>query len=179
MDLAVGTGVMLVEEGDAVNPVKFSAIPLPHVCLANGPTNKIDSVYRKRSCKLNEIKVMYPKAEIPNEVMESMDENKGFLEALIQTTNRVTANVDSVIDISEPYNGYVRGLSVTAFLAPLLAEMGENAYSHGVESVGPKFGLTHHKVLKSIGIAGKTVIENSLEFVCNASEETKMRPLLF
>ncbi len=83
---------------------------------------------------------------------ESMDENKGFLEALINTTNRVTADVDSVIDISEPYNGYVRGLSVTAFLAPLLAEMGEAAYSHGVESVGPKFGITHHKVLKSIGI---------------------------
>jgi len=76
MDLAVGTGVMLIEEGDAVNPIKFSAIPLPHVCLANGPTNKIDSVFRKRQCKLNEIKVMYPKAEIPNEVMESMDENK-------------------------------------------------------------------------------------------------------
>lgn len=83
---------------------------------------------------------------------ESMEENKGFLEALIKTTNRVTAEVDSVVDISEPYNGYVRGLSVTAFLAPLLAEMGEVAYSHGVESVGPKFGLTHHKVLKSIGI---------------------------
>jgi len=82
---------------------------------------------------------------------ESMDENKGFLEALIQTTNRVTANIDSVIDISEPYNGYVRGLSVTAFLAPLLAEMNEPSYSHGVESVGPKFGLTHNKVLKTIG----------------------------
>ena len=76
MDLAVGTGVMLVEEGDAVNPIKFSAIPLPHLSLSNGPTNKIDTVFRKRSCKLNEIKVMYPKAEIPNDVMESMDENK-------------------------------------------------------------------------------------------------------
>ena len=76
MDLAVGTGIIAVEEGDAINPVNFSAIPLPHVCLSNGPTNKIDSVYRKRSCKLNEIKVMYPKAEIPSEVMESMDENK-------------------------------------------------------------------------------------------------------
>lgn len=83
---------------------------------------------------------------------ESIEENKGFLEALIKTTNRVIANVDSVIDISEPYNGYTRGLSVTALLAPLLAEMGEAACSHGVESVGPKFGLTHHKVLKSIGI---------------------------
>ena len=92
---------------------------------------------------------------------ESIDENKGFLEALINTTNRVTADVDSVIDISEPYNGYTRGLSVTAFLAPLLAEMGEAAYSHGVESVGPKFGLTHHKVLKSIGINVDVSVEEA------------------
>ena len=98
---------------------------------------------------------------------ESMDENKGFLEALINTTNRVTAKVDSVIDISEPYNGYVRGLSVTAFLAPLLAEMGESAYSHGVESVGPKFGLTHHKVLKSIGINVDISVKEAAEKLAN------------
>ena len=76
MDLAVGTGCMLVEEGDAINPVKFSAIPLPHLILDNGPNNKIDTIFRKRQCKLGEIKVMYPKAEIPNDVMESMDSNK-------------------------------------------------------------------------------------------------------
>tara|TARA_R110002020_G_scaffold299886_2_gene515551 strand:+ start:1113 stop:2711 length:1599 start_codon:yes stop_codon:yes gene_type:complete len=76
MDLAVGTGCMLVEEGDAVNPIKFSAIPLPHLILDNGPTNKIDTIFRKRQCKLNEITVMYPKAELPAEVMQTMDENK-------------------------------------------------------------------------------------------------------
>ena len=98
---------------------------------------------------------------------ESIEENKGFLEALINTTNRVTAEVDSVIDISEPYNGYTRGLSVTAFLAPLLAEMGEAAYSHGVESVGPKFGLTHHKVLKSIGINVDISVEEAAAQLAN------------
>ena len=76
MDLAVGTGVMLVEEGDAVNPIRFSSIPLPHVCLMNGPTNKIDAVYRKRQCKLNEIEVMYPKAKIPEYIMSTMNPEK-------------------------------------------------------------------------------------------------------
>ena len=46
MDLAIGTGVMLVEEGDAVNPIKFTAVPLPRVCLMNGPDGKIDAIYR-------------------------------------------------------------------------------------------------------------------------------------
>ena len=98
---------------------------------------------------------------------ESMDENKGFLEALVNTTKRVTAEVDSVIDISEPYNGYVRGLSVTAFLPALLAEMGEAAYSHGVESVGPKFGITHHKILKSIGINVDISVEEAAAQLAN------------
>jgi len=76
MDLAVGTGCLLVEEGDAINPIKFNAIPLPHICLSNGPTNKIDAVYRKRKCKLNEIEIMYPKAKIPESVMSTMNPEK-------------------------------------------------------------------------------------------------------
>ena len=65
MDLAVGTGCMLVEEGDAVNPIKFTAVPLPKICLMNGPDGRIDTVYRKRSVKPEHIKVLYPKAVIP------------------------------------------------------------------------------------------------------------------
>ena len=65
MDLAIGTGVMLVEEGDAINPLKFTAVPLPRVCLSNGPDNKIDSVYRVRYCKPEEINILYPKAVLP------------------------------------------------------------------------------------------------------------------
>ena len=33
LDCAVGTGVLLVEEGDAVQPVRFRSIPLPQVLL--------------------------------------------------------------------------------------------------------------------------------------------------
>ena len=65
MDLAIGTGVMLVEEGDAINPIKFSSIPLTRVCLNNGPDGAIDTVYRTRYCKPDEINILYPKAVLP------------------------------------------------------------------------------------------------------------------
>ena len=65
MDLAVGTGCMLVEDGDAVNPIKFTAVPLPKLCLMNGPDGRIDTVYRKRIVKPEHISVLYPKAIIP------------------------------------------------------------------------------------------------------------------
>lgn len=62
MDLAVGTGILLVEEGDAVNPVRFNAIPLPSVYLDTGPDDKIDHVYRQRTLKYSDLSVAYPKA---------------------------------------------------------------------------------------------------------------------
>jgi len=65
MDLAIGTGIMLVEEGDAINPIKFTAVPLTRVCLNTGPDGKIDSIYRTRYCKPNEINFLYPKAQLP------------------------------------------------------------------------------------------------------------------
>ena len=65
MDLAIGTGVLLVEEGDAINPIKFTSIPLTKVCLMNGPDGKIDTVYRTRVCKPDEINILYPKAILP------------------------------------------------------------------------------------------------------------------
>jgi hypothetical protein len=56
MDLAIGTGILLVEEGDAINPIKFSAIPLPRVSLLSGPDNRIDTVFRTRNFMINQIK---------------------------------------------------------------------------------------------------------------------------
>lgn len=73
MDLAVGTSCLLVEEGDAVNPVRFSAIPLPKVVLETGPDDKIDHVYRERDVRYNDISIVYPKATLSDKHMAMKD----------------------------------------------------------------------------------------------------------
>ena len=82
---------------------------------------------------------------------ETDDENLGLLDAVLETTGIVTASTDEVVDLSDPYNGFNRSLPVSAFLPALLAACGLPAVSHGVESVGPKFGATHHRVLAACG----------------------------
>ena len=82
---------------------------------------------------------------------ETDDENLGLLDAVLETTEGVTAPVDEVADLSDPYNGFNRNLPVSAFLPAVLAACGLPAVSHGVESVGPKFGATHHRVLAAAG----------------------------
>ena len=83
---------------------------------------------------------------------ESDDEMRGVLDAVRGATEHAVADVDAVVDIADPYDGYNRCLPASPFLAPLLAECGVPAVSHGVDSVGPKFGVTHRHVLEAVGL---------------------------
>ena len=90
---------------------------------------------------------------------ETDDENLGILDAVLETTDTVTAPVDEVVDLSDPYNGFNRNLPVSAFLPAVLAACGVPAISHGVESMGPKFGATHHRVLAASGARADATTE--------------------
>ncbi|MGA7801334.1 MAG: anthranilate phosphoribosyltransferase [Gammaproteobacteria bacterium] len=83
---------------------------------------------------------------------ETDDENKGILQALIDSASTVTAPVDELVDVADPYDGYTKCLPASPFLAPLLAACGMPAVSHGLDSVGPKYGATHRKVLAAAGL---------------------------
>ncbi len=82
---------------------------------------------------------------------ETDDENKGILDGIRDKAISVTANVDEVLDISDPYNGYNRSLPAAPFLPAVMAACGVPTVSHGVETMSPKFGITHHRVLKAAG----------------------------
>ena len=85
---------------------------------------------------------------------ETLDEYKGVLQAIQESVRIVKAPVDEVLDIGDPYDGHARGLPMAAFIAPVLAALGIPAVSHGLELVGPKYGITQRKVLRA---AGKSV----------------------
>jgi len=83
---------------------------------------------------------------------ETDAENTGVLQAILDTMTTVTAEVDEVLDIADPYDGYTRGLPVSPFLPAVFAACGMPSVSHGLEAVGPKYGATHRKVLRAAGI---------------------------
>ncbi|MCH9699430.1 MAG: anthranilate phosphoribosyltransferase [Gammaproteobacteria bacterium] len=85
---------------------------------------------------------------------ESDDEFKGIQYALNRHSTRITANVEEVICLSDPFNGFTRHLPASPFLPAVLAALGLPTISEGVITVAPKFGITHHAVLSA---AGKSV----------------------
>ncbi|MGD2082689.1 MAG: anthranilate phosphoribosyltransferase [Chromatiales bacterium] len=83
---------------------------------------------------------------------ETDEENRGVLDAIRAATRTVTAEVDEVVDVADPYDGYNRTLPPAPFLPAVLAECGVPTVTHGVEAVGPKYGVTHRHVLKAAGV---------------------------
>lgn len=83
---------------------------------------------------------------------ETDDENKGVLQAIQESCQVFQVDVDELIDVADPYDGHSRGLPMSAFIAPVLAASGVPAYCHGLESVGPKYGITSRRVLRAAGI---------------------------
>ncbi len=83
---------------------------------------------------------------------ESDDETRGILEAIRAATIRVEADVDDVLELADPYDGYNRTLPASPFLPAVLAACGVPTVSQGVCSMGPKFGATHHQVLNAAGV---------------------------
>lgn len=83
---------------------------------------------------------------------ETDSENKGILEGIRDMCNTVTAEVDEVLDLSDPYNGYNRTIPAGPFIPAVMAACGVPSISHGVDTMSPKFGITHHLVLRAAGI---------------------------
>ena len=101
---------------------------------------------------------------------ETEDENLGVQDAMNENTSQITCALDNVINVADPYDGYTRNIPSSLYILPLLAELGFPAFSQGVESVGPKYGCTHHKILK---LAGLDVLLSDRE-VCDRLENKKI-----
>lgn len=82
---------------------------------------------------------------------ETDDELRGVMDALQERTAVVHTSADEVVAVADPYNGFNRTLQGSLFVLPVLAACGVNVYSHGVELGGPKFGVTHHTIIKALG----------------------------
>ena len=75
MDLAVGTGIMLIQPGTALKPINFRAIPQFQVALEEGPGGVVENVYRKIRTSVENIKREWPDAKL-SETLERLLEDK-------------------------------------------------------------------------------------------------------
>jgi anthranilate phosphoribosyltransferase len=83
---------------------------------------------------------------------ETDDECLGVLDALRDAAQIATAGIDDVVDLEDPFDGFVRHLPAAAFLPALLAACGAPAVAHGCRDLAPKHGVGSHRVLAAAGV---------------------------
>jgi hypothetical protein len=76
LDIALGTACIDVAEGDAVNPVIFSAVPLPELAIDTGPMDEIATYFRTRRLRISMIESAYPGARVPTALKEKIQRDK-------------------------------------------------------------------------------------------------------
>ena len=83
---------------------------------------------------------------------ETREENEGILAAILAESDNQVVDVEDLVDVGDPYSGYNRSIPVSSFLPAVLAELGLPSVIHGLNSVSPKFGLTHRHIFQSMGL---------------------------
>lgn len=89
LDLALGTACMHVDEGDALNPLVFSAIPLPQLYLDSGPDDQIDTVFRTRQMKTSNLVAAYRRAVLPREIALAASRGEETMHTVVEGCYRV------------------------------------------------------------------------------------------
>ncbi|NNC99194.1 MAG: anthranilate phosphoribosyltransferase [Gammaproteobacteria bacterium] len=83
---------------------------------------------------------------------ESMEEFSGLFSALQQSMSITPVAVPQLYALGDPFDGYLRSIPMTPFVPAVLAACGFPALITGVETVGPKHGITAHQVYRLAGI---------------------------
>ena len=96
---------------------------------------------------------------------ETMDENIGILVALLKLIDCKQSSTENLVDIGDPYSGYNRSIPISSFLPPLLAELGFPCVIHGLDSVSPKYGLTHRHINLALGLKVDLSVSEALNRV--------------
>ena len=89
---------------------------------------------------------------------ETDDELAGVLDAINSGVAEQPLAVDHLLTLVDPYDGYLRGTPAAPFLPAVLAACGEHVLSHGMLSMGPKFGASHESVLSKAGVPMLTTL---------------------
>jgi anthranilate phosphoribosyltransferase len=84
---------------------------------------------------------------------ETEAENAGVLDAILDVMQQASCDASDILAMADPFNGFLRSVPATPFVPAVLAACGLPSYIQGIETTGPKYGLTPRMILQCAGCA--------------------------
>jgi|TARA_R110000824_G_scaffold13001_7_gene56799 hypothetical protein len=164
MDLAVGTGGLLLEEGNFAEPLKFTSVPQTQLSLSPGPFGQPDRKYRIRKLTVDDIKVIWPTASIPQEMEnQSPEEHEERTWEVIECVSRdwmfkETERYQFTVFTCDPEHILFQGHFAGMGSSPLITFRWSKA-SGEVYGRGPLFNVMPD--VKTLNMVVELVLENA------------------
>lgn len=126
-DYAIGTGIMLQEEGDALRPLNFRAIPLTEAVLDVGPFGEVDALFREREVRAEHVETLWPGATVPSDITRMAEQSPRAMVRILEACERDwskrnqevwTFRVIWMKDKSVLVNDAYEGMGACPFVAP-------------------------------------------------------------
>ena len=73
LELAIGTAVMIIQPGDELQPIRYTAVPSFLIAYDEGPFGTVDKVYRNHRIPFTALDQEFPDAEIPAQLKQKYD----------------------------------------------------------------------------------------------------------
>ena len=86
LDLAVGTGALLLEQGDGEQKLKFTAVPLAQLIVEDGPRGTIETVFRNHEIAARDLLRVWPNGTVSEQVSRTTEEKPDDLVSLVEGT---------------------------------------------------------------------------------------------
>ncbi len=86
LELAIGTAVMLIQPGDEVTPIRYTAVPTFLISFEEGPFGTVDKVYRRMKRPFDILDQEFPDINIPQEMKTRYIGRESEVVELIEAT---------------------------------------------------------------------------------------------
>lgn len=85
-DLAIGTGIIVINEGDKNQPFKFMSVPISHVAFEAGEDEKLENFWRRWELPARQIMRLWPSAKPSPELSDRIAKNPNTIVRLVEGT---------------------------------------------------------------------------------------------
>jgi len=99
LDLAFGTGALLIQKGTPQSPLKFVTVPIDQLFLEEGPNGKIETSFRKHKVAYRNLLATWPDAKLSSELTKRANEKPDEEICLIEAT--IPAKIQKQVIVEE------------------------------------------------------------------------------
>jgi len=134
LDIAVGTGVLVCNEGTGDNLLEFNAVPLAEVYLEEGPNSTIETVWREHKVEIAHIERLWPGADLSDKMTEQKKKDPqaklNLVEGSVYCPETKTYHT-LVLDFGEKHVIYREDDETSAWIVPRWSTVAGEIYGRG------------------------------------------------